>query len=171
MMRSFILLIGIMVIAGAAHAADYEWTDSQGGLHFTDDHDNIPAKYRKKAWEVSLAPEIDAPSQPQNQIVSPATRENEASFGGHDESWWRSNFKQPLSQIKYVQERLVRERDKLTKLEHQKAAILSKTVIDAYNSQVREITRDEAWLTDLQKKLADLDNKAARAAVPIEWRK
>ncbi|MGD0844567.1 MAG: hypothetical protein ABSA06_09405 [Geobacteraceae bacterium] len=40
----------------------------------------------------------------------------------------------------------------------------------AYYDKLREIERDEARVTELQKQLDDLDTKAAKAAVPLEWR-
>jgi len=173
-MRSIILLFGIMAISGAAQAADYEWTDGQGGLHFTDDLDKIPAKYRKNSREINVTPVINTPSQPQNQIDSPAARKDEASYGGYDESWWRSNFKKLHNQINHVQERIARERNKLAELEDQKERIPGQININAYiayNNKLREINQDEAEVTRLQKEYDELDNKAARAAVPLEWRR
>jgi hypothetical protein len=42
-------------------AATYRWVDSSGGIHFTDDPSNIPARYRPRATELSEQPQNPAP--------------------------------------------------------------------------------------------------------------
>ncbi|HEX2768424.1 MAG TPA: DUF4124 domain-containing protein [Geobacteraceae bacterium] len=169
-MRIFILLTGVMVMVAAADAATYEWTDSRGGVHFTDDRDKIPAKYREKARELNVTPEIVAPPQPQNKIVAPAAREKESSYGGHDEMWWRSSFKTLRNEMKIIQENLPGKRDQLAKLRRQRTIHQKPSGRIAYYDMLREIERDEARMTELQKQLADLDTKAAKAGIPLEWR-
>jgi hypothetical protein len=169
-MRIFILLTGVMVMVAAADAATYEWTDSQGGAHFTDDADKIPAKYRNKARELVMTPAMVAPSQPQDQTVSPAARENESSYGGHDEMWWRSSFQSLRDELKTIQENLPGKRDQLLELRRQRTVYQKPGERIAYFNKIKEIERDEARVTELQKQLDDLDSKAAKAAVPLEWR-
>ena len=169
-MRIFILLTVVMVMVAAADAATYEWTDSQEGSHFTDDADKIPAKYRNKARELVMTPAMAAPSQPQDQIVSPAVRENVSSHGGHDEMWWRSSFQLLRDEMKNIQENLPVKRDKLLELRRQRTVYQKPDERIAYYDKLREIERDEARVTELQKQLDDLDTKAAKAAVPLEWR-
>lgn len=170
-MRIFILLTGVMVMVAAADAATYEWTDSQGGAHFTDDADNIPAKYRNKARELVVTPAMAAPSQPQqDQTVSPVVRENLSSHGGHDEMWWRSSFRSLRDEMKNIQENLPVKRDQLLELRRQRTVYQKPGERIAYFNKLREIERDEARVTELQKQLDDLDTNAAKAAVPLEWR-
>jgi hypothetical protein len=169
-MRIFILLTVVMVMVAAADAATYEWTDSQGGAHFTDDADKIPAKYRNKARELVMTPAMVAPSQPQDQTVSPAVRENVSNHGGHDEIWWRSIFQSLRDEMKNIQENLPVKRDQLLKLKRLRAVYQQPGERIAYYDKLKEIERDEARVTELQNQLADLDTKAAKAAVPLEWR-
>jgi chromosome segregation ATPase len=171
-MRTFILLTGVMVMVAVAvaDAATYEWTDSRGGVHFTDDSDKIPAKYRNKAREVNVTPENVAPSQPQSRIVPPAARESESSYGGHNEMWWRSSFKTLRKEMKNIQENLPRKRDQLAKLRRQRTIYQKPSGRIAYYDMLREIERDEARVTELQKQLAELDTKANKAGVPLGWR-
>jgi hypothetical protein len=170
-MRIFILLTGVMFMVAAADAATYEWTDSRGGVNFTDDSDKIPSKYRNKAREIKVTPAIDIPSQPQSQIVSPAARENESGFGGHDEMWWRSSFKALRDEMKNIQENLPGKREQLTQLKRQRTIYQKPSGRIAYYDKIREIEGDEARVTELQKQLADLDTNASKAAVPLEWRR
>jgi hypothetical protein len=170
-MRNFILLVGIMVIAGIANAADYEWTDSQGGLHFTDNLDKVPANYLNKVRKLDLKPVIQEKEQPTSQpepkSVAPVAQN---LFGGHDETWWRSSFKALRDKMKGVQDNLPGKRDRLNEL-RRKFYIFSKpTGRIAYYEMYAEIGKDEARITDLQKQLADLDGAAAKAGVPQEWR-
>ena len=170
-MRIFILLTGVMVMVAVADAATYEWTDSRGGVNFTDDSDKIPSKYRNKAREIKVTPAIDIPSQPQSQIVSPAARGNGSGYGGHDETWWRSSFKALRNEMKSIQGNLPGKREELTELKRQWTIYQKPSGRIAYFGKLREIEGDEARVTELQKQLADLDTKASRAAVPLEWRR
>src|SRR5689334_15745357 len=91
MMRLFLVCIGIMVMVATVHAATFEWTDSQGGIHFTDDPDRIPDKYRGQARELYPQPasgEKDHPpaQQPPPAVAStPDVPRGASLFGGHDE--------------------------------------------------------------------------------------
>lgn len=170
-MRSFILFIGILVMCTVAHAATYEWTDNQGGLHFTDNLDKVPAKYLNKVRKVDVQPVIqerEQASQPAQQSIAPA---GQNMFGGHDEMWWRSSFKALHDEMKNLQDNLPGKRGRLNEL-RRKFYIFSKPGDRiAYYDLYAEIGNDEARITDLQKQLADLDGAATRAGVPREWRK
>jgi hypothetical protein len=169
-MRVFILLIGIMVMAAAARADTFEWSDSQGGVHFTDDFDNIPARYKSKARKVDVEPVLQKEEQTSEPAAESETQTTENLYGGHDELWWRSSFKGLRDEMKTIQEGLPEKRDKLDEL-RRKLYIFSKpSGRIAYNGMYKEIKNDEARIVELQKKLADLDNEAAKAGVPLEWR-
>lgn len=45
----FALVVLIALLAGPAHAETYRWTDDGGVVHFADDSDKIPSRYRQKA--------------------------------------------------------------------------------------------------------------------------
>ncbi len=68
------------LLPSPASADIYQWTDEGGGLHFTDDISNIPAKHRKKAREIQKTPPEDgrpslstirAPSTPPGPTPAP----------------------------------------------------------------------------------------------------
>lgn len=167
-MRRFLLLTGFMVVAAVAHAATYEWTDSQGGIHFTDNLDNVPAKYLNKVRKVDVQPVVQEKDQ-----ASQSTQQSNAQndFGGHDAMWWRSSYTALRDEMKNIQDNLPGKKDRLNEL-RRRLYIFSKPADRvAYNDMYAEIGRDEARITDLQKQLADLDDAAAKAGVPLEWRK
>ena len=166
-MKSLILLIGILVMCAVAHATTYQWTDNQGGLHFTDNLDKVPARYLKKVRKVDVQPVIQQPSQPAQQSIAPAAQK---IFGGHDEMWWRSSFKALRDEMKSIQDGLPGKKENLAEL-RRKYFIFSKPgTRTASNDLDAEIGNDEARIADLQKQLADLDDAATRAGVPQEWR-
>ena len=166
-MRFLILLTGIMVMVAAADAATYEWTDSQGGMHFTDNADNIPAKYRNKARQLADTPDTVAPVQQKN---SPAARGIGPSYGGHDERWWRTSFQTLRDELRNIQENLPRKRGQLPGLRHERTIYQKRGERIAFSDMLKEIERDEARVIELQKQLAELDITASKAAVPLAWR-
>ena len=169
-MRSIILLAGIMILAGAAHATDHEWTDSQGGVHFTDNLNNVPAKYLDKVKKLDLKPVIQKEKQPAQPEQTSSATAAQSPYGGHDETWWRSSFTALRNEMKSIQDNLPGKKDKLDEL-RRKFYIFSKpSGRIAYNDMYAEISRDEARVAELQKQLAALDDAAAKAAVPVGWR-
>jgi len=170
-MRSIILLIGLMSIAVAAHADIYEWTDSQGGVHYTDDLHNVPAKFKNKVRKVEVQPTIEKGSggAPPPSAAPPPMKQA-ALYGGHDEMWWRSSFKNLHDEIKTLQDGLPAKREKAL-AQHRKYVIFSKPSDRvAENGMNAEIANDQQRIEALQKQLADLDSEATRAGVPMEWR-
>jgi hypothetical protein len=47
MLKIATVLTCALLICSGAWATVYQWTDSQGIVHMTDDPDKVPAKYRK----------------------------------------------------------------------------------------------------------------------------
>jgi hypothetical protein len=176
-MRNFLLLLGIMVMVGAAHASTYEWVDSQGVMHFTDDSDKIPFKYRNKVRQLDLAPvpgekELP-PAQPQQQPAVetiPAVDEAKSLYGGHDATWWRAGFKARRDEMKTIQEALPDKKEKLNVLRRKRNLYQKSGDRTAYYDLLVEIEKDEARIKELQGQLADLDAEAAKSGVPQEWR-
>jgi hypothetical protein len=69
-----------LLLAPPASADIYRWEDESGGIHFTDDLSNIPAKHRGKAREIQKTPPeagkpslstMGAPSTPPGPPFSP----------------------------------------------------------------------------------------------------
>jgi uncharacterized protein DUF4124 len=176
-MRKFLLLIGLMVMVAVAHAATYEWVDSQGVMHFTDDPDKIPVKYRKRARQLDLTPvaveKEQAPGQLQRQPVVetvPAVDKAKSLYGGHDGMWWRESFKVRRDEIKTIRANLPNKKEKLNVLRRKRIIYQKPGERTAYYDLLAEIEKDEARIKEVQNQLADLDNEAAKSGVPQEWR-
>lgn len=170
-MRGFIFFVGLMVIAAIAHAVTYKWTDSSGGVHFTDNLDKVPAKYLNKVRKVDVDTEIPKNEQPsrleQKTIAPPAQK----LLGGHDEMWWRSSFKVLRGEIKAIQNGLPGKKDELSNLRRKYVIFNKPSTRVAYNELNADIEKDEARIEELQKQLATLDDAAAKAGVPMKWRR
>lgn len=122
-MRWLIALVITMFAFSAAQAEVYEWVDGQGGVHFTDNPNKVPARYRKKVKirESVTGGETTAPPSPaMTPTPQPAPPEQKAElYGGHGENWWRTTFKALRKELKDVQEKLPGKRDALEKLHRQ----------------------------------------------------
>jgi hypothetical protein len=143
-----------MIMVGAAHAATYEWVDKQGVMHFTDDPDKIPFKYRNKARQLDLTPvpgeKEQPPAQPQPRPADetgPAVDKAKSLYGGHNETWWRASFKARRDEVKTIQEALPDKKEKLNASSER----MGMELVDALDRAVGEARAVMATLTELKK--------------------
>ena len=161
-MKGIIVFVGIMLMAAVASADTFQWSDSQG-VHFTDDIDKVPAKYRNKAQKVDVTPVIQ---QEQTEEQAPAAK----THGGQGEEWWRSRFRALRDEMKSIQDKLPEKKEKFAS-RHRRYVIFSKPSDRvAENDLDNDIKNDEARIEDIRRQLADLDVEASKAGVPMEWR-
>lgn len=171
------LFIGFAMIA---YADIYQWVDSKGVVNFTDDIDAIPKKYQKKVKIISTSEASDggaaAESSPSTvQEKSKAQPVDQAqqqkTYGGHDEGWWRSQYAGLRGEIAQLQANLPAKREEAEQLRRQLVLYTYARNRVAYRDKLDEIERDEARIVTLTGQLSDLDTQAATAGVPFEWRK
>lgn len=172
-MRKYLLYLcalGLVVsVADEVPAATYQWTDSKGGMHFTDNPDNIPKKYRGKARVLESIEPSATTIIPEATSMQPASPE--PADRAQDETVWRQRFAAIRGELSSIKERIEAKKEQLQEIRRQR--VLFHKVGDrlAYNELEKEIEKDEQRISQLEKELADLDVEAARAAVPLEWRK
>ena len=169
----FLLLLLMVLLAGAGtgQAATYEWVDAGGVVHFTDDPGNIPEKYRDKAKKLENGiPNII--SEPAAPPAAPTITGGmtEGANAGHDQQWWHSRYTELRNEIKGVREALPQKKEKLVELRRKRVIFQRGSDRVAYNDLAKEIAADEARLQQLEEQLAALDQEAAKAGVPLEWR-
>ncbi|MGA7827274.1 MAG: DUF4124 domain-containing protein [Geobacteraceae bacterium] len=170
----FMLFIGFSVIA---HAEIYQWVDNHGVVNFTDNFDSVPKKYQNKVKivtpdENSQTAESSQPSVQVIPMVQPAEPPQEQNvFGGHNESWWRSQFSTLREEIAKLQANLPAKRAEAEQLRRKLVIYTYARNRVAYQDKLAEIQRDEGRITDLTKQLSDLDTQASQAGVPFQWRK
>lgn len=175
----FALLVLLVVLSSAAsfaQAAFYEWIDADGVVHITDNRNKIPKKYQPKARRLELPEELgpamaappapQAPTQPPTRASGPQTEP-----GGHTQMWWRERFASLRSELEKLQGALPQKEAKLVELRRQRVIFTRARDREAVNAMESEISADEARITELRSQIEALDQEAARAGVPAEWRR
>jgi len=169
----------LCVAAAPAGAAFFQWTDAKGVAHFTDDAKKVPKKYRDKAKRLKLPAET-APAAPSAQPQGPAAQppaahlpppHAEAAPGGHPEAWWRQRFASLRRELKTRQDVLALKQEKLVELRRERRIFTRVRDREAVNAMEGDISADEVQISDLLKQIEALEQEAARAAVPVEWRR
>lgn len=195
-MKRLIVSIFVLSMAAPVCADTYQWTDSKGVVHFTDNPDKIPRQYRKK---VKKRPSVKSETPVSVSPAAPKAEEKrEASkapplYGGHDENWWRTTTGNLREELAKLIEELPAKRDKLQFLRRRWVISMGRTPKtgesvedldsyvnksalstpgkdrEAYYSMKNEIERDEARIKQIEQELADLELQATKAGVPRVW--
>ena len=168
-------------LAGAV----YQWTDADGGIHFTDDPSKIPKKFRDTVQQLSPP---DAPSEPKGPPSvetepeprpakppepasepepSQVTPSEAVDARGHDREWWRQRVQEWLTKkadaqakLADAQERLGRERFLNATTGNMQRIQEISAEVSTYEEQIREA---ENMLTD------GLPDEARKAQAPPGW--
>ncbi|WP_281185372.1 DUF4124 domain-containing protein [Trichlorobacter lovleyi] len=72
------LILFLLLLAPAAHAETYQWTDSAGTIHFSDSLAEVPASYRKSAKALGIN------TLPGRSVASPTASQGNNDFSGVD---------------------------------------------------------------------------------------
>lgn len=172
-MKRRLLLLPLFFHLGAtfACAAFYQWTDTEGTVHLTDDRNKIPKAYRNKAKQVEVdepsAPAKGAPPAPAPAPRTPAARA--PTPGGHGERWWRQRSSALRTELKILQDARAQKEEQLVKLRRERAIFQRARDREAINAMQVRISRDESSINTLLNQLQLLESQAAREGVPPEW--
>ncbi|WP_026842711.1 DUF4124 domain-containing protein [Citrifermentans bremense] len=172
----FFLTISLLIPAPAS-SAFYQWTDAKGVVHMTDDARKVPKQYKGKATRIEVKEPArlpEAPPEPQGpaaDLAAPAAGRGEASVpGGHDEKWWRAQFRELRSELKTLQAARSQKEQKLVELRRRRAIFQRSRDRAAMNEAEAQVSADDARIGDLLNRIAALDLAASKAGVPAEWR-
>lgn len=166
--------------AGEPDAGVYQWTDSHGSVHFTDNPLSIPARSSNRVIKRESIKGVATPQQDRKEETARTIPKNNKTdlYGGHDESWWRDRYASLRSQIRQIKESTPGKQTLLRELHYNKAASAyghykgsyseNRT---AYRQLYQEIKNDEAKLVELEKDLESIEVEASRNGVPFDWRK
>lgn len=174
------LFILVLLISVSAHAAMYEWTDDKGVVNFTDNPAKIPGKYLKRVKKrpsinVDTTKTVTAPTGESGQTApkpaAAAVSEAGVLYGGHNEDWWRSEFGTLRGEMKTIQDGLPGKRDALEQARRTLTLYTYPSNRQAYYDLLDDIRKDESRLGALETQLESLDIEAAKAGVPLDWRK
>lgn len=181
-----VLLVLLQLTPLPVYADFFQWTDDKGVVHLTDDRNKIPKKYKNRVKEPHIpktpapvpaparapmpAP-ATAPASAAEPQPAPRLQEELARPGGHDESWWRGRFAGLREQIKAIEEALPQKQAKLVELRRERRIYTRSRDREAVNAMDAEIAADEVRINQLRQELEELELEAAKAAVPVEWRR
>lgn len=159
-------------LPGATEAGVYQWEDSQGVVHFTDDQEKIPARYRKKAMERAGDEERQAPAADATKKPAPsAIPDTAAAETSPKRELWQGRFRSLRSEKAMLENRLTVKRQELTDAQWRKRKFGKPGNRSEVTEIDEQISRDETRIKELDQALADLDIEASKAAVPLEWRR
>ena len=172
MMKGILMLVLLMMVAPAVSAEIYQWEDSRGVVHFTDNQDKVPLKYRAKAKVMDAGP-AGNPASPAAKSPSRAepAPNGEKRYGGNPEGWWRSRFSLLRQELQTAEERLVAKKKEQTVLRRKRVIYHRAKDRVAYNAVADEITAIEGEIQAIQARLAKLESDADQAEVPAAWRR
>jgi len=172
-----LLVLMYLAFPPSAPCAFFQWVDGQGVTHFTDNPDTIPERYRKRAQKLELSGEPaasrPAAAEPHPQPPPPTAQPEAPSgdYGGHPEAWWRDSFSLLRGELDTLQKDLADRQTKLVALRRKRALYMRAQDREAVNAMQDAINADEVRLAQLQNQLAELEQRAAKAAVPVQWRR
>lgn len=155
------------------HAQTYEWTDAGGVIHFTDNQEMVPRKYRGaiRVRESVRSTSDDQVPQPQ---AAPAKTTGQATgerlYGGKPLPWWQARYLGLAGERAKVVERLEEAKGKETATKRKKL-ILQRAKDRAAVKEVEEqIEGQEERLRGIDAAIAELEGEAQRAGVPPRWK-
>ncbi len=197
MRKLFLALILLLLLDGSNAGADiFQWEDEQGVLHFTDNADKIPRKYKMKVKQRESGP-VAVPVQKPADVQAPVAQvplplAAEMLYGGQPASWWQERFnavRQTLAEAKSVlaekQEALQRahrayvvsldtSRIKVDSENEDKVKSYGINTIGAkrkaYRDLQEEIPRLEERVREIEAQLAALQAEADAADLPGDAR-
>jgi hypothetical protein len=176
----------VLAVAPAALAgAVYQWTDADGGRHFTDDPSTIPKKFRDTVQQLSPPDEPsepkgppsaeaegesrpESPPEPASEPGRPQVSAPEAvDARGHNREWWWQRVQEwqtkkadAQTKLADAQERLGRERFLNATTGNMERIQEISAEVSTYEAQIREA---ENMLTD------GLPDEARKAQAPPGW--
>jgi len=192
------VLVGMMVIWSwsPVYGETYQWEDDQGGVHFTDNANKIPAKYRKKVRQrESMSGEGSVVQPAPRTEPLPAAQQKQQRvelFGGQPVGWWQQRFAVLKRDLAAASAALNEKQEALQQAHHAYRVSLGTSQIKndnkakdtvksfalnsigakrkAYYDLQAEVPEAEAKVKDLEGQLVALQAEADAAGVPAEFR-
>lgn len=181
--RGLLLGLSLALIAPAASAEFYKWTDAEGIIHFTANLDEVPPSQRPGAAAgksgtgsfqriesgAGRAPAAPSRSTPSATPVTPGGAAKaapvEERYGGRTEAQWRAEFRKYRDTIQSLEP--VAERCQGDRFRWTEGAGKRKWQEETDEAQACSRARNELDLN--RRSLESLEEKAHRAGVPPGW--
>jgi hypothetical protein len=167
-----------------AEPAVYQWVDDNGTVNFSDNPMRIPGKYSKKIKKRQSIQSDTLPTEfsRHKPVEKQAETSRKEQYDGHEEGWWRARYRELRTQMQTIKDAVPDKEARLKELHFKKVTSNSVGMSPgvsgnprknrlAYLDLYAEIETDKKLLAALEKELEILETDAARAGVPLEWRR
>jgi hypothetical protein len=158
MKHTLLVMIVLVLAATPASCQLYEWLDDSGSVHFTDDPDRIPARYRKRVTTrdetLKAEPQQGAVKKESTIRQQPAPPVAPQRYGGRELAWWQASYASRASRLatlktelaKLKEEQLVARRKKVTlsRLMDRKALADKTAEVEAKETEIKAVEKDLA---------------------------
>ncbi len=104
-MKKTLLFILILLASDVSFAEVFKWVDEKGGVHFTDDVTQIPAKYRPKTEKMEMD-EAAIDRQKEGEPVPKVKGDSSGDRLGKGEEYWRGRVEEWRKKLSALQERV-----------------------------------------------------------------
>jgi Domain of unknown function (DUF4124) len=112
---TMIVTLLILFISQISFAEVYKWVDEKGGVHFTDDIQQVPEKYQPKAEKMVL-PEGKEETKGEGESTPKKKEDAYRDRLGRGEDYWKGRVEEWKRKLKDYQERLETLRTKYNEL-------------------------------------------------------
>jgi len=104
-MKKILLFILILCASDVSFAEVFKWVDENGGVHFTDDIIQIPAKYRPKSEKMEII-ETEVNTKKEGESTPKAKGTTPGDRFGKGEEYWRGRVEEWRKKLSALQERV-----------------------------------------------------------------
>jgi hypothetical protein len=149
----------------------YQWTDSKGGAHVTDDLSKVPMKYRDKATVVEQQQE-EEPSPTQQRTIGPAPSDDERIIEADRKAEWQDRMKDARKRLADAEQRYRSLDQKRTKALEKWGGVASghlegRVEADRIEQEMKQVRQE---IDDARNQVQNvLPEEARKAGVPPGW--
>lgn len=168
-----IVLLLLVAAAGTVLGQTYEWTDTGGVVHFTDNPDKVPRKYRgtvRVRDSLGGALEEQSPKQQPTPGTIAEPPKGEPLYGGKPFSWWQGRYRELARERQGAVAQLEELKGKDVAVKRKKLILQRASDRLAVKEVQEEIVSQQERLKSIDEKIGSLEAEALRAGVPSRWR-
>ncbi|MDP3095324.1 MAG: DUF4124 domain-containing protein [Methylotenera sp.] len=184
----------ISVSVSFAQGTIYKWTDEKGVVHYTDNPENVPSKFKGRTEQKTIDRRLPPPPAPEKSLAPPLSPvlphvsseekpDTRTDIKGQNKEWWLGQKKKWQDEVKRLSTQVKKNHEDMATLRRGRVRQGTRTeegiilnqgpLIDDY----RELKRLQEITPGLEEKLKkarymleeDLIRDAYRAGVPPEW--
>lgn len=172
MKPTLILLILLFALSTPAMGQLYEWLDDSGSVHFTDDPDRVPARYRKRVTtrEETLKAEPKQGEVKREDALQPQPQPQAAPklYGGRALAWWQTSYANRVSQLETLKTDFAKLKEEQLVARRKKVTLSRMTDRKAFADKTAEVGAKEIEIKTAEKELADFRSLAESSGLTVD---